>query len=217
VREEFRDRWAAFYASERTGTAPASLAAHKAQLLAEQKDVLDGRRNEACSELRESRDMCYRAILNDQREARATLRERQGAGLDNGPYLKELENRIRGDGDIRAGFREVAHQVTSIPGQSSIAKDRSEEAEPMGQEEDADNGSRIGHGLGGALVNFADALFFDLINLGSAPQPKPRRTDDMGRSLVDIAAEEATKQRELRVREDEDEQWRRKQKTLFRE
>jgi hypothetical protein len=59
------------------------LAKVKSQLIADQKAVLELRRDAACKELRESRDERYRELLDHQQETRAELRWRQEAGLDN--------------------------------------------------------------------------------------------------------------------------------------
>ena len=53
VREEFRDRWADYYAERKAGGDAEQLDAMKAQLIADQREVLETRRDEACSELRE--------------------------------------------------------------------------------------------------------------------------------------------------------------------
>ena len=51
VREEFRERWSDIYAARRNG---ADITELKAELLADQKAVLEGRRDEGCKELRET-------------------------------------------------------------------------------------------------------------------------------------------------------------------
>ena len=53
VREEFRDRWADYYAERKAGADGEYLDAMKAQLIADQREILATRRDEACSELRE--------------------------------------------------------------------------------------------------------------------------------------------------------------------
>ncbi len=72
VREEFRERWADYYKAVKNGPKDdreilpdvnGILANAKAQLIADQKGVLEPRRDEACKELRESRDERYREIL----------------------------------------------------------------------------------------------------------------------------------------------------------
>jgi hypothetical protein len=213
VRGQFRDRWSAFYASERAGADPESLAALKAGLVSDQKAVLHALRDEAFSELRESRDMCYRALLNDQREARATLHSRQNDGLDGGSFLEELRHDQAAQ-SVGPAFAETAREVTTPHGAESggflpTGQRSSDGDEPFDDSREPrhwDVGDRLSHGV----TAFFGALGFDLINLGSAPRPKPRLTDDSGRKLLDVAAEEATKKREHYQREAEDEEWRKR-------
>ena len=51
VREEFRDRWANFYTAKEDGADPKFLAGVKAGLIADQKAILEERRDAACAEL----------------------------------------------------------------------------------------------------------------------------------------------------------------------
>src|SRR6185437_9252298 len=78
VREEFRERWANYYAERKAGGDEEWLADKKAGLIAEQKEILEARRDEACAILRESRDAVYQGLLDEQRQTRAELRGRQG-------------------------------------------------------------------------------------------------------------------------------------------
>jgi hypothetical protein len=68
------------------------LAKVKSQLIADQKAVLEPRRDVACKELRESRDERYRELLDHQQETRAELRWRQEAGLDNALFFMSSES-----------------------------------------------------------------------------------------------------------------------------
>lgn len=212
IREEFRERWADYYAAKKNGADPESLAARKAGIIAEQKALLDERRDEACQELRASRDERYRGLLDDQREARAELRWRQEAGLDNAPFLNELGERGT-EKELSASFREAAHEVTAADQRSDAfgrAWDGRDDAETTsGPDDAAGMRNNFGHGL----TSFFSSLAFDLINLGTGRVPGPPRTDSSGRSFVEIAAEEAGKQRDHRDREEEDERWRARQRS----
>jgi hypothetical protein len=81
VRTEMRQEWRDYYQAERDGMAREHLAAVKTDILARQRQMLDARRQEACTRLREQRDDNYRALLKQHREQRAELTERQNDGL----------------------------------------------------------------------------------------------------------------------------------------
>src|SRR5262249_20447580 len=112
VREEFRGRWADYFSAQRNGADPETLTALKAEVVADQKAVLESRRDAACQELRASRDQRYRTLLDDQRQTRADLRERQAAGLDNGKYLEEIAGKATGRG-TNAEFRDAANETVT--------------------------------------------------------------------------------------------------------
>lgn len=208
IREEFRPRWADFYAAQRDGADPEILAGLKAELVAEQKAVLEGRRDQACGELRQSRDLRYCALLDDQHDIRAVLRDRQGEGLDNAHFLEELADRsfMRTSAE---GFHEVGNEVTK-PAYRVGAPPRDDGANTIsGGGGEVDVGDRVG----GGLISFVDSLFYDLINLGSARPARAPQTDSTGRSLIEIAAEEACKRQQQHEREEEDAERRRRQRT----
>lgn len=81
VRAEMREEWRAYYEAERDGMAREYLAAKKAGILIRQRQMLDARRQEACTGLRAQRDEDYRALLKQHREQRVDLTERQKDGL----------------------------------------------------------------------------------------------------------------------------------------
>jgi hypothetical protein len=114
VREEFREQWADFYVMQKNGVDAEFLATAKAQLVADQKSVLEPRRDEACQELRESRDIRYRELLDDQKEMRAELRWRRDAGLDATPFLNEMEERRQAGQEIRTEFRETGRELLDV-------------------------------------------------------------------------------------------------------
>ncbi len=213
VREEFRDRWSDFYAAQRGGADPGSLAALKAELVAEQKAVLEARRDEACNELRESRNERYREILADQREVRSDFRSRQEAGLDNALYLQEIGDRNAAK-DMTAGFREAADQIaTPRPGgeRQADAGRAKDEGSSMtsGSTADADIGVRVGVGFGSIL----DSLFCDLVG----PGPKPHQPEPAEANLLRAAAEDALKQQQQHEREKADEEWRERHRSPYGE
>jgi hypothetical protein len=204
VRDEFRDRWADFYAARRDGADPDALAALKAELVADQKSVLDARRDEACDELRESRDERYRGLLDHQHDIRLDLRARQEAGLDNGLFLEEVDERNTGD-TMTAGFREAADQAAtpqrSGAWEAAGIAARSEADAPItnsGSGTDGDIGVRLGFGVG----SFLDSLFCDLVG----PGPRPYRPDPAEAKLFQVAADDALKQQQQLEREQADEE-----------
>jgi Relaxase/Mobilisation nuclease domain len=204
VREEFRERWADFYEMRKNGADAESLAEAKAQLVADQKAVLEPRRDEACQELRESRDIRYRELHDDQKEMRAELRWRQDVGLDATPFLNELEERRQAGQEIRTEFRETGRELVGRELVADFEASRHEETEnddapvTSGRDVDINIGCRIGHGF----VAFADALFTDLTNLGSA-RPIPMSAEERADQLRE-AAENTVKQQQQHEREEED-------------
>lgn len=216
VREEFRERWADFYEARRDGANKDTLADLKAGLVAEQKAVLDARRDEACRELRESRDERYRALLDDQREVRAGLRSRQEDGLDTAPFLQQLEQRNT-ESDTKAEFREAADQVTTPHGSreavaTSITAQQEDEATNRPAGRDDDISLRPGFSVG----SFLDSLFFDLVNLGSA-RPPPRKPGPHEPDSFAAAAAETLKHQQQREREEEEDERLRRQRALYGE
>jgi Relaxase/Mobilisation nuclease domain len=204
VREEFRDRWADFYAAQRGGADADSLAAMKAELIADQKAVLEARRDEACNKLRESRDERYRALLADQREVRADLRSRQEAGLDNAFFLQEIGDR-KADTTVTAGFREAADQA------ATPQRGGEWEAEAARPEGDGSNvnarspaDAHIDAKLRYGVRSFLDSLFCDLVG----PGPKPYQPEPAEVNLFRAAAEDAVKQQQQHEREKADEEYR---------
>lgn len=212
VREAFRDSWSEYYAGLRAGRPPEEMGEFKQKIITEQDALLQAKRDEACNELRQCRDIQYRTLLDHQRDERITLRERQAAGLDNAPFLERLANGAQGEKQVIMDFRETADEVGTTKVQvSELAATRSGQEDPetrSGADDDAGMRNNARHGL--AL--FFNGLAFDLINLGTGWVPAAPRTDSSGRPFIDIAAEEATKQTLRHDREDEDEKWRERQR-----
>jgi hypothetical protein len=217
IREEYRERWADFYATARTDADPEALADLKAQLIADQKAVLEKRRDEACAALREDRDGRYRTLLDDQRDTRAELRLRQEAGHDNALFLEELRGRNGGEGSAD-DFRQAADGTTrAAPDSGSEAENARETTWDVEEASDSPwhppSGHDVGLRFGFSFGSFLDALFFDLVNAGSAPKPpeRPRSNE------FQAAAEAATQKREEHEREEEEAERRRKERALYRE
>jgi hypothetical protein len=214
VREEFRGRWADFYEMRKNGADAEFLATAKAQLVADQKAVLEPRRDEACQELRESRDIRYRELLDDQKEMRAELRWRQDAGLDATPFLNELEERRQAAQEIRTEFRETGRELVEREPVVEFGASRHEEAESadapatLGPHFDINIEGRISHGF----MAFADALFCDLTDLGSAP-PKPMSAEERA-DMFREAAENTLKQHQQHEREEDDARSRERQRAF---
>lgn len=203
VREEFRGRWADYYAAEKNGADPDELAALKAGIVADQKAVLEPRRDEACKELRASRDERYRALLDDQRELREHLRWCQEAGLDNTPLLLSLREHDATQ-DISAAFREAAEAATRPGGDESPATPVS----PMREVSSTRGGDGTVVDLGLGVATAFDSLLSILE--GVKPASSPSRVDT---GSFEAAAREALK----RDREREDAEEREKHRSFYGE
>jgi hypothetical protein len=208
IREEFRGRWADFYAAQHEGGDPDRLAALKAELVADQKALLDARRDEACAELRESRDERYRELLDRQRGIRADLRTRQEAGLDNGTFLQQMRDGDAGMG-MTAAFQDGADEATN-PGRKDASEvgRGADDAEPdsddvKGAPRHANDGMRLRVFPAGAVVG---NLLNIVINFGESPEPRPKQNT---KNIFTAAAEQA-KQHE---KEAADEDWRKRQRS----
>lgn len=212
VREAFRDSWSEYYAGLRAGRPPQEICEFKQKIIAEQEALLQAKRDEACNELRQCRDIQYRALLDNQRDERATLRGRQATGLDNASFLERLANGTEGERQVTLDFREVAEEVgttkVQVPELAETRSDQKDAETGSGPDDDAGMRNNFRHGL----TSFFSSLAFDLINLGTGYVPAPPRTDSSGRSFIDIAAEEVTKLRLQHDRTEEDEKWRQRQR-----
>ncbi len=215
VREEFRERWSDYYKAEKNGTEADReiLANVKSQLIADQKAVLEPRRDAACQELRESRDERYRDILSDQREARAELRWRQEAGLDNAPFFNEMAGSKDAAKETAAGFREAAFETTASHRvdepdvrEGAFTAKGDEPVVNAGRDVDIDIGGRLGSGVG----SFLGVLFTDLTNLGSA-RPEPVSREERADAFRE-AAENTLKQHQHHEKEEDDARWRERQR-----
>lgn len=215
VREDFRERWSDIYESQRNG---ADITELKAELVADQKAVLEERRDEACKELRETRNGMYRDLLDDQRDIRLDLRSRQEAGFENTLFLQQVEERAS-DKAVAAAFRETANELTmreeernseaaSMPFSSRPERDSS------GMKSGTAIGLGVGEGIGSGLVSLLDGLADGLV--WSKPDPKPRRqetpaaNDNHFAAAADDARKQQTRDKENADRDD----WYRRQRSL---
>lgn len=214
VREEFRERWADYYAAVGVGGDLEQLGAYKDQLVAEQSGVLEQRRDECCAQLREVRDETYRTILDDQKEMRSELRSRQDSGLDSTFWLKtvaETALRSKQDGDTRSHRSELTAGADEPAGRTS----EREPAQPMSGS--AESGLRPATGFAvsvglGALSGFgslADRLADGLVGGPRAPRSRPAENNDHRRRAA-AAAENAGRDYVEKRKSDEDE-YRKKQ------
>jgi hypothetical protein len=203
IRDEFRGRWADYYEARKSGADPDALTQIKAELVDEQKAVLEARRDAACAELRASRDGRYRELLDDQREFRAHLHSCQEAGLDNMPMLLSLQGRDATQ-DISAAFREAAEETTRHAGDESGGRSvaaRDEDSSARGGD-----GTVVDLGLGAAKA------FDSLLSIFEGTRaPSPSRPVDMG--SFESAAREALK----REHEREDAEAREKHRAFYGE
>ena len=218
MREEFRERWADFYAAQKNGADSETLAKMKAELVAEQKTTLEARRDEACQELRESRNGQYRELLDDQRETRLGLRWRQEAGLDNAHLLREVGDRNT-DRDISAApsFREAANEIAAREKEDAWnAEDYAFKGSPRdnrsGMKSGADISANVVGGIGMGLLSFIGGIADGMV--GATPERKPRRAEPEAPrpNMFDTAFEEA-RQRQQQEREEADREWSRKQRS----
>ena len=214
VKDEFRKRWSNFYKMRENGADAESLAAAKAQLVADQNAALEPRRDTACKALRESRDERYEHLLDHQKEIRSELHRRQELGLDNASFLDGLEERRQAGHEIRQGFREAVGEVSGTKQGHVAEEDRRSSDTP------ASGGSRRAEfdpsrRVAGFFSSFIGNLFTDLTNLGSA-RPEPISAEER-ETVFREAAESALKQQQQRERNEEDERWRARQKSDYGE
>jgi hypothetical protein len=220
VREEFSDRWSDYYAAIRHGGDGDTIALIKAELLADQKATLEARRDEACKELRETRDGLYKQLLLDQETARHDLHDRQDGGLDSTVFL-ELEREGRsGAKDISADFRQAATEITSArrdeeapsPSADTPAFGGQSGREYPGMKSGEDVGANVASGIGFGVISLLESVADGI--MGATPPPKPRLAEPERTNLnpFDALAHEARQQRE-REQEEGDSEWRKRQRS----
>jgi MobA/VirD2-like, nuclease domain len=212
VREEFRERWNEYYELRRSGADHGALASMKAQLVADEKAVLEPRRDAACKELRESRDERYSEILDHQKEQRAELHWCQELGLDNAPFLSALEERRFAGNEIQLNFREAAREATAS---GKSAQDERSVGSVSGHGEFLNPAHEAGLGKGAGRGAYAITNTLFMAFMGEAPRP-PMSAEDR-ETLFREAAENATKQHQQHARDEEDDRRRDRQRELYRE
>jgi hypothetical protein len=214
VRAEFRERWADFYADQKKGGSSEALAHAKAELLAEQKAMLDGRRDEACKELRKERDGFYRELLGDQRDIRHQMRWRQEAGLENAVFLQLIGERDPGKDRQRPAFDDAANETVAQQNEErswALPAMAGPERRPRGTKSAVEASTSIATGLGFGLLSIFGSIADGLI--GSKPELKQREPEPIRQAdLFDVAADDARK-REQHEREDAESEWRKRQRS----
>lgn len=210
VREEFRERWQDFYEAQRGGGDGEFLADLKAELIADQKVALESRRDEACQELRESRDTLYRELLDEQRDIRHGLRARQEAGLDNALFLQLVEEGSAAK-DRTTAFREAAESVTVPPDAAPRAPMAAPRSPSHGIKSGADVSANIATGLGFGLLALFDSLADGLIAANPDPHSQPRQAEPEppAPNPFDAVIEEA-RQRQQHELDDSESEWRKR-------
>jgi MobA/VirD2-like, nuclease domain len=182
VREEFRERWADYYAEQRDGADPAMLKELKATLVNDQKAVLDERRDHACGELRESRESLYRDLLAGQRDQRQNLTARQAIQLDSLDFMDVFRTEIPGArNDTGQCWEDRA--AADVEGADFFYGERA----GAGTRSGADAGARVGDGIAMGILQFFDFA----ANAFSPPSPQPRKAPSEPDAYFSQAAREA--------------------------
>jgi hypothetical protein len=219
VREEFRERWADYYIARKNGTEGDCdiLANVKSQLIAEQKAALEPRRDAACAELKATRELEYRELLDDQRALRAEFGWRLETGLDNASFFHKLAARRSRPEETRLAFRDASNEATQTfqveqPGSLSHAEVQYSADRSTHSHHDRDIADSGGHRATATVGAFIDSLFTSLTNLGSAPRTpvSPEEKADVFRE----AAENSLKQHQQHEREEDDAHWRARQRVF---
>jgi relaxase-like protein len=218
IREEFRERWADYYLAVKNGTEADRdiLAQTKAQLLADRKAALEPRADAACAELKKTRDVKYRDLLDNQKAVRREFGERLEAGLDNAGFFLDLTEKKTGPREAALAFREASIEVTGsfqgdqprspLHAEAEHTPDRHAASHRQG--DIADMGRRQVLGTAGAV---ADSLFSFLTNLGSAP-PKPVSAEERRGEFREAAENAVKQQHQQHEREEDDARWHQRQR-----
>jgi hypothetical protein len=214
IREEFRERWAEFYAVQKKGGDAATVMALKKDLITEQKELLKLERDWACVELKESRDIRYRELLDDQRDIRYRMRSRQESGLDNAIFLLAIGERHTSDDRPIPSFQDVAAEAAMRP-----VAERGNQRDPFvalrgdrsGIKSGADVGASIATGLGFGVLSILGGVADGLTGSAPAPQPK-QRGPEVRVDPFDGALEVARRRQQIEEEEGDSER-RRKQRS----
>jgi len=192
VRTEFRDEWKTWFELRRDGTDFDLLGALKADILQRQNAELEKRRDEACKELRERRDKEYGAILQQQRDQRAELKDRQHQGLRTFALLDGGDERAeatphRGDGEnLKEGFKSAAREATQPKEpereerhEREFAFDEAPRPETFKVRDGFDAAGSLGLGALGAIANIGERLFDGFF--GGVPKKPAKQQDNQPR------------------------------------
>ncbi|WP_426424192.1 relaxase/mobilization nuclease domain-containing protein [Bradyrhizobium genosp. A] len=216
VKEEFREIWSDYYklAKNVRDENRELLAAIKSQIIADQRAVLDPRRDAACAELKETRNLEYRELLDKQAITRAEFTERVKLGLDNAEFFHELvtavETRNESRAETKHGFREATLELTQdLRPEKPVMLQRAVPREFVIETvEFGDELSRGERSVTRSVGAFFDALFIDLVGA----DPRPSEPDPDG---FRAAAEEAAKQKTPVEYRSHDDEWRAREKSLY--
>jgi Relaxase/Mobilisation nuclease domain len=200
VKDEFRERWAEYYEKRRQEADPEFLTWLKSEIVAERNAAFEPRRDAAFAELRQSRDLEYRGLLNNQKEARADLRWHQETGLDTSDFFTSLRADREARPDITEAYREAALETASRQPEPSHVSGRDPGLDLIASA--GDGAEAQVKSVGAGIASFADSLFFDLTTLGSA-KPVPMSAEERA-DMFREAAENTLKQQQYREREEED-------------
>lgn len=221
VREEFREIWSDYYKlAKNVSVEHRELqVVTKSQIIADQKAVLDPRRDAACTKLRDARDVEFRELLDNQALTRAEFSERVKMGLDNAEFFHDLavaiETRNDSRNETRLGFRNASLELTlDFRPDEPVLTDRAkvhdvpfETADLSSEKKLRDLGDRGERSVARTAGAFLDALFTDLTGAG----PRPPEPDD----LFQAAAEEVAKEKQPVEYRSYDDEWKERERSLF--
>jgi hypothetical protein len=214
VREEFRERWADYFALQKQGGDPEALKDLKKKLVSEQTELLERRRDAACAELKVARDGRYRDLLDDQRDIRQQMSWRQENGLDNTLFLSAISERhvdserpIPAFGDAAAARVQHAESEREEPLDYSVPRG----SDRAGIRSGADIGESIATGLGFGFLSFMGGIADGLI--GATPQPEPQQVQAEFRFDPFEGVVEEARRRQRSEQDDADEEYRKKQRS----
>jgi hypothetical protein len=178
VREEFRPRWAEFYAAKKDGADPETLKELKATLVNEQKAMLDERRDQAYDALRGSREALYQDLLAGQREQRQGLKNRQAIQFDSLDLMPWLHTDIPRDrsNTEREAPRDLWSEATHVAQVRAAEENRpyhfpASGGYHSGMRNGADAGSRLADGFAAGILGLFEVAA-NAISAPSAPAEK---------------------------------------------
>lgn len=180
VREEFRPRWADYYAAKKDGADIETLKELKATLIDEQKAMLEQRRDQAYAGLRESREALYQDLLAGQRDQRQLLTDRQALQLDSLDLMDRFSTEIprdradSGRGVSADPWSQALNLALSRDCEETSAAGRSESSYD-GVRSGADAGGRAADGIATGILSFFE---FAATSFSRPAPPKIPTLDD---------------------------------------